>query len=152
MDDSRCIWRLACCVALAVLGQGCNSRPTTVALQGEVTYDGQAVQRGSIEFMPIEQTPGPSAVAPIADGRYLLQSKYGLLPNGVYQVRITAYRKTGRTEPNRIDRGGPPVEIEENFIPPAYNTQSALKLRISDLADKDRADFHIGAKSVTAAK
>jgi hypothetical protein len=147
MKHSRCSWRFACYVALAVSCPGCNSRPTSLALQGEVSYEGQAVQRGSIEFIPVEQTPGASAVAPIADGRYALQPKWGLLPNGVYRVQITAFRKTGRKEPNRFERGGPPIEIEENFIPPAYNAQSTLKVRVADLPDKNKADFQLGRSS-----
>jgi hypothetical protein len=134
----RIIWS-----ATLVFGFGCNSRPSTVAIQGEVTYDGRVVEQGTIDFVPVGGTSGPSAVAPIKDGHYALEPKWGLRSDGVYQVRITAFRKTGRKEPNRIDRRGPPVEVTENFIPPTYNTQSTLNVRVAELHGENRADFQL---------
>jgi hypothetical protein len=131
-----------CLVILAFAG-GCHARPATVALQGDVTYQGEAVRRGRIDFLPADATPGASAVAPIAAGRYQLPPGGGLLPDGVYVVQITAFRKTGKTEPNRIQHGGPPIEVEENFIPAAYNRQSTLKVRVAELKDRDKVDFHL---------
>jgi hypothetical protein len=133
-----------------MFGCGCSVRPATVAIRGEVAYDGLAVKQGKIEFIPLDHTLGPSAVTPIKDGCYSLEPKWGLKPDGVYQVRITAFRKTGKQEPNRIDRGGPPVDVTENFIPSTYNTQSMLKVRVADLPDKNKADFHLAKTSATA--
>ena len=45
--------------------------------------------------------------------------------------------------PNRIDRGGPPAPIAENFIPAIYNSQSTLELRIADLPDKKKVGFQL---------
>ena len=66
------------------------------------------------------------------------------MPDGTYQVRITAFRKTGKTAPNRIEPGGPPLELQENFIPPMYNDQSTLKVRIAELTDRAKVDFPLG--------
>ena len=140
--------RATCLLALAVLA-GCSSRAALVGLQGEASYEGQGIERGSIEFIPVEQTPGASAGAAIAQGRYEIPARWGLLPNGVYQVRITGYRKTGRMMPRApgpSDRSGPPAEVQENFIPPQYNLQSTLKVRIADLSDKSHVDFRLGKK------
>ena len=139
-------WRLLCFAALA-LCVGCSSRPSTCAVQGEVSYEGRAVEWGQIDFVPIDNTPGPSAAAPIKDGRYAVEPKWGLRPDGVYLVRITAFRKTGKKEPNRIDRGGQPVDVTENFIPATYNSQSTLRVRVADLPDKNKVDFQFGKKS-----
>lgn len=128
---------------LGVLGAGCSSRPAAMGLGGEVSYEGRAVEKGRIDFEPVDNTAGPSAGATIAHGRYDVPAKWGLLPDGVYLVRITAFRKTGKTEPNRIDPRGPRVEVEENFIPAVYNNQSTLKVRVSDLPSKDKVDFRL---------
>jgi hypothetical protein len=139
--------RHVACPLVLLLCVGCGARPATIGVQGDVSYEGRALDRGTIDFMPIDNTPGPSAVAPIANGRYAIEPKWGLMPDGVYQVRIAAFRKTGRKERNRVDRAGPPVEIEEDFIPPIYNSQSILRVRVSELNDRDKVDFHIGNAS-----
>ena len=139
----RCGW-LMYLVMLTLFSNGCGARQATVGLEGEVTYNGRAVEKGRIEFIPSDGTTGPSAGTTVTGGRYELPAKWGLLPNGIYlAARITGFKKAGRTEPNRVERGGPPVEVEENFIPAAYNSQSTLKVRISELADKNKADFHL---------
>jgi hypothetical protein len=136
-------------LAAMVLCAGCNSDLRSVGLQGEVSYNGRAVERGTIDFLPIDGTVGPSAGAPIDGGRYEIPNKGGLLADGTYQVRIVGLRRTGRTEYNRLAPGGKPVELEENFIPPAYNVDSTLKLRISDVPDKNGVDFRLQASGVT---
>ena len=139
-------WRLTC-VVLFVFGVGCSSRPATTGLQGEVSYDGRAVAEGRIDFEPVDMTPGPSSGANIANGRYEIPAnKWGLSPKGTYLVRVSAYRKTGKTERVRAMPGGPPTEIavKENIIPAIYNSQSTLKVRVADLPDKNKVDFRLG--------
>lgn len=140
-------WRLTCLVLL-VLGIGCSSANETTAVQGDVKFEGSAVERGKIVFIPVDGTNGPSAGANIGNGRYAVPGdKWGLLSDGVYLVRITAVRKTGRMEPpppNMARFGAKPVEQEENFIPAIYNSQSTLKVRVSDLPDKTKVDFLLG--------
>ena len=62
-------WRVICLTAIA-LCVGCSSRPPTLVVQGEVSYEGRAIEWGQIDFVPVNNTSGPSAVAPIKDGRY----------------------------------------------------------------------------------
>jgi hypothetical protein len=116
-------------------------------VQGEVSFAGHAVEKGRIEFMPIEETKGPLTVASIVNGRYMVSGdKWGLLPDGVYQVRITAMRKTGRRVAplaGMPKMSGPPPEVEENYIPATYNAQSTLKLRVADVPDKNKVDFQL---------
>jgi hypothetical protein len=133
--------RLAAFAALLTFIGGCGDGITKLSLQGTVSYQDSPIEKGRIDFIPVDGTTGPSVGAPIAQGSYLVAADQGVLAMGTYEVRITAYRKTGRTEPNRIDHGGPPIEIEENFIPPIYNAQSTLKVRVSDFPDKGKADF-----------
>lgn len=135
-------WRSFCLIAL-VFFLGCGNRAASERLQGAITFNGKKVEKGKIDFVPVEGTPGGVVGAPIIDGRYKFPPDTGLLPTGVYSVRIIALKKTGRTEPNRLDPNGPPLEIEENFLSAIYNTESTLKLRIADVPDRNKVDFQL---------
>jgi hypothetical protein len=123
---------------------GCGTSSKPARLQGEVRFEGRPIEKGKIDFVPVDGTAGGAASAAIVNGRYEFPPKTGVLPTGAYAVRIIGLRKTGRTEPNRVERGSPPIEVEENFIPPIYNSESTLKVRVSELPDRDKVDFHIG--------
>jgi hypothetical protein len=123
------------CLVLLVLGVGCNRGPTTTGLRGEVSFEGQAVERGTIDFIPVDGTAGPSASSPITTGRYDVAAKGGVRTDGAYQVRIIGLKKTGR-----MFRGH---ETEENFLPAKYNSDSTLKVRVSDLPNTNKVDFRL---------
>jgi hypothetical protein len=124
---------------------GCNSRPTTLAVQGNVSYQGKDVAWGKIDFIPIENTAGASACSPIADGRYEIPEKWGLLPDGVYEVHISAFREARSKTSSTPEMGRPTGEVAPNYIPAAYNSQSTLKVHVADLRDKNKLDFHLPA-------
>lgn len=135
-------WQPVVVVLIALL-VGCHSRPATVAISGEVTFGGRAIEKGKIDFLPADNTPGASAVATIAGGKYEIPAQWGPRPDGVYLVRIVAYAKTGKKEPMRGIAGGGMVDVEENYIPAIYNSESRLKLRVADVPDKSKADFQL---------
>jgi hypothetical protein len=138
--DRRWIWP---CITIAFV-LGCGPQSKLVGLQGDVTFDGHPIETGRIDLVPIDNTAGAAVGATIAGGRYSIPAEKGLLPDGTYQVRITAFRKTGKLAPNRIMPGAPPVELQENFIPAIYNDASTLKLKVKELPDKQKADFQLG--------
>jgi len=111
---------------------GCDSGPKTVPVAGEVTFDGQPVQKGSILFIPVDETPGRSTGASITDGRYSISKEGGPLAGGTYAVRIFAMRKSGKKIADPMSLSGELTEIEENYIPAAYNSRTTLKLVISE--------------------
>jgi hypothetical protein len=130
-----------------VLCAGCGSSLRTLGVQGEVSFDGRAVERGTIDFLPVDSTASWSAGAPIVNGRYEIPAKAGLLPDGAYLVRICGLRKTGTkaVAPKRmLPQGTSTVDAEENYIPPIYNTDSTLKVRVADVPDKSKVDFRLG--------
>lgn len=145
-------WGQLTCLLVLVLSAGCSSRPKTIGMRGEVSYGGNAIERGTVDFIPIDGTAGPSAGAAIVGGRYDVSGKDGVLPGGTYLVRIIGLKKTGKTEWNRLLKNGAPVELEENFIPPIYNSESTLKVHISDLPDRDKVNFHLGTISLPAGR
>jgi len=89
-------------LVVAALGMclGCSANLATV--QGNVTFDGQPVEKGSIIFEPADGV-GPVAGGTIENGKYRLDWEGGLVP-GKMIVRISAGRPTGR----KI-KAGPPA-------------------------------------------
>ena len=130
-------------VFLTICAAGCNSGPRSVPIFGSVSFEGKPIEKGTIELIPIDGTPGPSTGGPIVDGRYDVAAAHGPREGGVYQVRITALKKTGKTMPNIMKPGGPPVELEDNFIPPKYNRESTLKITVTAEAAGKGIDFRL---------
>ena len=65
------------------------------------------------------------------------------MDGGVYQVRITALRKSGKTAPNMFQPGGPPLELQENYIPAKYSQNSTLKVTVTREAASKGIDFDL---------
>lgn len=83
---------VACGFALAVVGCGGDGLPKRYSVSGTITYKGANVPKGTISFVPEDQTNGRAAESSIVDGRYTLSTtgnEDGALP-GSYMVRIVA--------------------------------------------------------------
>ena len=106
---------------------GCGSGLATI--EGNVTFDGQAIDQGVIVFEPTDGT-GAVAGGNIQNGKYRLGPDSKLAP-GSKIVRITAMRATGK----KI-KAGPPapedamVDEVQQYIPSNYNDKSTLTARI----------------------
>lgn len=120
---------LALWVVVAVVGCGGSKN---VAIQGEVTLDGQPVGPGSIVFYP-EGGSGAPASAAIENGRYEIPPERGPTA-GTYRIEISWPKKTGKTIPSN-DPGFTTEETVE-AIPPKYNSQTTLKAEISSSQSK----------------
>ncbi len=123
--------------------EGCDSRPETLVVQGAVTYQGQDVAWGKIDFIPVDNTPGASASSAITDGRYRTADGFGLRPDGVYEVRIKAYEETTFNRPAPVEPGRNSKAFVPNYIPDEYNSRSMLRIRAADLPDASAVDFHL---------
>jgi hypothetical protein len=125
--------------ALAATSIGCGNGKVTV--QGEVTFDGQPVEQGTIIFEPADGE-GPSAGGKVENGKYSLAGEAGLLP-GVKIVRIKAFRKTGRqVEAGPPSPPGTMVEEIERLIPDCYNGESTLTCEVAP-GEKNEHNFHL---------
>ncbi|MBN1912606.1 MAG: hypothetical protein JW818_22990 [Pirellulales bacterium] len=111
---------------------GCNSSPKTVPLSGEVTFDGQPVVEGTIQFIPDKGTPGRATGGIIADGRYTLSKEAGPQNGGTYLVRIVGLRETGRMSGSPDIPNSRKTVEKANYIPAIYNSQTTLKVAISE--------------------
>lgn len=109
---------------------GCGA-PTgdRVPLAGEVTLDGQPLDRGSIEFHPDGE--GTITGGMILDGKFEIPANQGAEP-GKYIVRIFSSGDSIAPEPD-----GPPGpegqdQISEERIPAKYNKETELRAEIGD--------------------
>lgn len=128
-------------VFLTIFIVGCNSDSRTMHISGIVSFQDKPIEKGTIEFIPTDGTPGPSTGGPIKDGRYDVAAVHGPREAGTYQVRITAMKKTGKTMANIMVSGGPRLELEENYIPSKYNRESTLKITVTAEAASKGIDF-----------
>src|SRR5262245_25830295 len=104
-------------VALTTLA-GCG--PIQVTVSGDVSYEGQPVDDGSVLFVPDGGGADATQVgASIHDGKYTIDEGRGLRP-GKYKVQITWMKKTGKKF-----QGADGVEDEKvQVLPPKYNTET----------------------------
>ena len=104
---------------------GCSSSKRQ-SIEGTVTFKGEKVQKGSINFEPIKGTGGPPAGAPIEDGHFSIPKEKGVFV-GNFKVTIEAWKKTGKKV---RDVEGHLGEEEAQYIPAKYNKESTLTKEI----------------------
>jgi len=94
-----------------------------VEVTGKVTFDGEALESGSITLIPLGE--GTSAGATISGGKYVVDRAKGPSP-GEYKVEIYSSRPTGKKV---AGTDGETMEDEYvNVIPPTYNVQTELRI------------------------
>lgn len=138
------LWLAVACVLVA--GCGRDSNPRRLPLAGTVTFAGQPVDDGLIEFIPVDATPGPSFGGVVKAGRYDVPAAQGGYEGGTYRVQINGSRASGKTSTVdtrvfRPDGEKMEVPVVENFIPTKYNVQSTLRATITRQASAAGIDF-----------
>ena len=113
-----------CCLVLG----GCGSSDRS-SVTGTVTLDGQPLEKGSINLMPMPGTKSPTAGAQIVDGNFTVAAKGGTFA-GKFRVEITASRPSGKKIPHPMT--GEMIEATEQFLPAKYNKQSELQVEITE--------------------
>ncbi len=114
---------------------GCGS-PDTCHVEGNVSFAGQQVAVGLIEFEPADGSSQAYAI-PIQAGHYETPATLRILP-GMYIVRITAPDPATNASNANI---GPndPVPDTRPLLPPSWNARSTLRLRLE--AGTNRVSF-----------
>jgi hypothetical protein len=83
-------------VFVLAISTGCRqSGLSRKVAHGSVTCGGKKVARGTVRFVPIGNTPGPTTAALIVDGQYRADNRDGV-PLGKHRVEISARRATGK--------------------------------------------------------
>ncbi len=122
--------RFACLILVlgtVVIG-GCGDARRQ-GVEGMVTFDGQPIVKGYIQFIPEGDTRGPTAGANIKDGRFAIDPSKGTFV-GTFRVEVLATRETGKSIADPMT--GEKVAAREQYIPAKYNTQSELTAEIKD--------------------
>jgi hypothetical protein len=123
---------LAACAALAAGGCGESRRG---AVQGKVTVNGVPLEEGTIAFVGLGGSAGPSAGAKVVKGAYTIPAEKGPFA-GEYQVQIRAYRATGQKVWDGMGDDRDPagkrqmVGKMESYVPARYNDASELRATI----------------------
>jgi len=110
------------------------------AVHGDVTFQGQPIEYGSIQFMPDDLQRGVSSGAMIEGGKYHIKTSQGL-PPGSYKVMITA---PDQKQKETVE--GPPGEertVARDRIPKKYNLQTELKLEVPKARGSQEANFKL---------
>jgi hypothetical protein len=133
------------CSALGLLClPGCaDSGPPTAEVSGTVRLDSRLIDEGSIQFIPVEGSRGPSTGGVIQDGKYHIPRKMGATV-GTNRVELRAF-KNARTKIQ--DPTAPPgVQTEERVqaFPPEFNDRSTVVREIR--AGSNTIDFDVETK------
>ena len=121
---------------------GTGDGPPRVPIEGEVTFHGRPLVKGSILFIPTDGTTGPGTGTTIEAGRYELERERGPVI-GKLRVEIRADRDFGYdiTEPTEtVKHIGEPMP--RNEIPAQYNDESILTVTTTEAGD-NTFDFHL---------
>lgn len=131
--------RVLCCILLfsASLMVGCLG-DGRIDVAGSVSVDGTPVEHGSIMFIPIEETPGPTAGALIRGGTYEIVPGKGPMA-GKFRVEILAVKETGKASIDIVT--GEKGAGRAQFLPPRFNKESDVTVEIS--GDRDAYDFDL---------
>jgi hypothetical protein len=130
-------------LSVSICVMGCGERPSRLAVEGAVDFDGQPIAVGQINFIPEPGTAGPTAGSAIDAGEYSVPAEQGLKP-GKYRVEISARRATaGKTQTfNAVTGGMDAANTFESYIPPKYNAKSELTADVK-VEGPNRFDFHL---------
>jgi hypothetical protein len=109
------------------------------AVSGTVTLDGAPLDDATITFVPKSGGQRQAAWAPVAGGKYAIDSASGL-GTGEFRVEIRAVR-SGSEKANANE---PTLTTAKDIVPAKYNNQSALTAEIKPGANV--ANFDLKSK------
>src|SRR5262249_13133685 len=108
-------------VALALAPAGCSFEPKTYPVSGTVTFNGQPIPEGVINFIAEDGAIAPDS-GRIVNGQYTAQVKAGRK-----KVEVYAHRE----KPGQKDVKVMGLRAHEAYIPLKYNVNSELKCEVT---------------------
>jgi hypothetical protein len=140
---------------VAILGCGANDElGNRYPVSGQVTYNGQNVEKGTINFHPVDAAKGRGANAPIEDGYYSLSTLSagdGAFP-GQYEVTISAVEVDSSKIQEEVSKKGgvqggvmPPELLarapRKYLVPQKYGSLSTSGLKAEVKEQSNKFDF-----------
>ncbi len=123
-----------CLLCVGMVGCSRNS-DGKIAVTGNVTFQGEPVELGSITFMPVDGT-GTTNGGEIVNGHFEVRVSPGEQAVQIYANRPDPKRKLSKEMEERgVD---PPTE---QYIPEKYNRKSTLRVTISK--ENKQSDFDL---------
>ena len=123
---------------------GCaDSGPPTAEVSGTVQLDGRPIEEGSIQFIPVEGSRGPSAGGVIQDGKYHIPRKKGVTV-GTNRVELRAFKNAGTKIQDPTAPPGVRTEARVQAFPPEFNDRSTVVKEIR--AGSNTIDFDVDTK------
>lgn len=128
---SRCLFFGLLLSLVATIGCGSRDPLNRQAVSGTVALDGQPLDQGTIELVPIDAEHGFVSGGLIINGEFRVPADKGL-PPGNYTVRISSAdvsAATGPPQPAGADLAD--AEPARERIPARYNVQSELTAEVT---------------------
>jgi hypothetical protein len=121
-------------VLLALVAQaGCGPQSDRLAVSGNVTLDGVALDSGSIRFTSLGGQLISSG-AMIRGGAFNIPQEKGLLP-GKYHLEINSPDEKAAPIIYRSEPGAPGIPTQPERIPAEYNVSSKQTVDVSTASD-----------------
>ena len=126
----RCLFFGMLLLFVAAIGCGSSDPLNRQAVSGTVTLDGQPLDQGTIELVPVGAEHGVVSGGLITNGSFQVPADKGL-PPGNYTVRISSAEvsaSTGPAQPAGADLDN--TEPAKERVPAKYNVQSELTAEV----------------------
>lgn len=125
--------RLLTICAAFTAGCGGGESLNRVPMSGTVFTTGTALKAGTIRFVPIGETKGPTAVSAVIDGAYAFTTEDGPVP-GTYRVEVVPSGFLGfdpgdQEAAERAMKAGMKKPVSP--VPPGYGAESPLKAEVA---------------------
>ncbi len=129
--------RLALLGLALALSAGCSGGAAVGTVSGQVSLDGQPMQKGQIKFVPADGKSAGVGVD-VVDGKYTAR-----VPAGEVKVEITADRVTGKQKMYDTP-DSPTVDKVVPGVADKFNVRTELKMTV--VAGTQEKSFEVTAK------
>jgi hypothetical protein len=110
--------------SICLLGCGSPREAGDATVQGKITFDGEPLARGLIQFRP-DGAGGSIASIEIKDGEY-----HGRAFTGLRRVVLTAPKVIEKRKKYEDEENSPEVEVTVELLPLRYNRMSIVNVDI----------------------
>lgn len=98
-------------------------------VDGEVSFDGEPIEYGHVQFSPIGGTEAPTGGAEIKDGKYEIDSVRGLY-KGSYRVEIQAWKRDGKRSEDPVTGEFTEGGDLKAILPKKFNEDSEMTVEV----------------------